>query len=128
MTLREFDGWTPREVHETYDAAGNLTGTVIVTRESAWDDEQRAAAIALTEYDDSICGCGCGQPILEAYSGKQAYKVDSFTCSAGRALDRVRRQKRDDAEKSNRPDGWDDGLHYYVIPVETPADKKPKGA
>lgn len=128
MTLREFDGWTPREIHEQFDPNGRLIGTTIVTREAAWDDEQRAAALALAEYKSTLCSCGCGQPAAQSYGGKQAYRVDTFTCSAGRAIEQVRRQKQEAAERDKRPAGWDDGLHYYVVPVDTPENKKPKGA
>lgn len=59
ISERRFLGWEPTEVHEhEYDDAGRLVRT-IVTRESEWDDAERAKALALTTYEQGICG-GCG--------------------------------------------------------------------
>ena len=108
----------PREVHEHFDAGNNLTGYTVVTRESAWDDDSRGRALRLAEYERSICGCGCGQPLRVARDNTRLFRVDSFVCGAGRALAKVQRDEADQAEKTNRPDGWRDGRHYYVEPVE----------
>lgn len=51
-----------------------------------------------------------------SHNKKQAFKVDKFTCYAGRALAQVRGAEYAKAETEKRPDGWDSGLHFYVIP------------
>lgn len=113
----------PREVHEHFDSDGKRTGHTIVTRESEWDDETRARVLALAEHDAETCGCGCGLPISVAYK-KQPFVVDTFTCFAGRALKQARRQADAKAKTEKRPDGWDDGLHYYVRPVEPEEERR----
>jgi hypothetical protein len=105
-------------VHEHFDANGVLTGTTVVTRESVWDDTSRERALALTAYEAGTCKCGCGQPIERAYDKKQAYTVHHFTCQAGRAIDLVRHREAEEADRLNKPDGWNAGRHYYVEPVE----------
>lgn len=100
-------------MHEHYTAADELTGYTIITRESAWDADSRGRALRLQEHKDSICGCGCGQPIAVAYE-ERPFKVDKFTCYAGRAKAQVERKWREDNE--NSPDGYADGVHHYVIP------------
>lgn len=108
----------PSEVHEHFDADGTLTGTTVVTRESAWDEESRERALALQVYEAGICGCGCNQPVGEAYDPKQPYKVSSFTCNAGRAIAIVRKRDEDEAKRAKKPEGWNAGLHYYAEPVK----------
>lgn len=94
---------------------------MLVTRESEWDDSARDRALALADYEDGLCRCGCGQPMEQAHTPEQAYRVHSYTCQAGRALDIQRRAARDAAKKANGgeevPEGWDDGLHFYATPV-----------
>lgn len=107
----------PAEVHEHYDADGELTGTTIVTRESPWDEESRQRALALNAYENGLCKCGCGRPAAESYNDKQAYRVNSFTCQAGRAIETVRHKEADDAKRAKKPDGWNYGRHYYAEPV-----------
>lgn len=85
----------------------------MVVRESEWDDASRARALALTEYEDGLCLCGCGLPRSIGHK-KQHFKVDSFTCYAGRAVEQVRRLK--EAEHKDSEPGWNDGLHYYAVP------------
>jgi len=106
----------PAEIHEHYDEGDVRTGYTVITRESAWDDETRGRALRLTEYEESVCGCGCGQQVGVAYDKTRAFKVDKFTCYAGRALEQVRAKEHKAAEDTKRPDGWDDGVHYYVVP------------
>lgn len=104
-----------------------MTGTTVVTREPEWDAEARGRALRLSEYEATICRCGCGQPIKLAHDPKQPFLVDHFTCQAGRAIEKVRRTHREEADRANRPDGWDDGRHYYVTPVDQPATPDRKG-
>lgn len=51
-----------------------------------------------------------------AFDKKRAFKVDKATCYAGRALERVRDKDRAEAKAAKKPDGWDAGLHYFVVP------------
>lgn len=101
-------------MHEHFDAAGEKTGHTVVTRESEWDDESRGRALRLIEYEDSLCKCGCNLPIAVAHK-RQAFKVDHFTCYAGRAIEMKRRMDRKEHEKD---DGWADGKHYYAVVPE----------
>jgi hypothetical protein len=107
----------PTEVHEHFDADGVLTGTTVVTRESAWDDTTRQRAIDLYRYENDLCRCGCGRPASESYNPQAVYKVDHFVCSAGRAIEQVRRRDQEQAKKDKKPEGWNDGRHYYAEPV-----------
>lgn len=129
MSPRVFDGWSPAEVHEHFDVDGNLTGRTVVTREPLWDDSDRGRALALGEYEASLCPCGCGQPLDEAADPKRAFSVESFRCQARRALEKIRRADRETAERVKKPDGWDDGLTYYIndsFPID-PAGGPPSG-
>lgn len=59
ISLRRFDGWEPRQVHEhEYDETGRLIRTVVV-RESEWDDDERAWMLGLALREDGECQrCG----------------------------------------------------------------------
>lgn len=114
----------PREVHEHFDADGKLTGTTVVTRESAWDDESRGRALRLAEYEDSLCGCGCGQPVAVSQNKEQAWSVDTYTCGARRAIQKVTRMKAEEAKRLNLPEGHDDGVHYYAVPMDDDRPEK----
>jgi hypothetical protein len=115
----------PREVHETYtlnpkdpDGEPILTGYVVIARESEWDDNSRQRAIALTEYEDSVCRCGCGLPREIAHK-KQAFDVDTVVCYAGRAM----KQLEDiDREKHKDDPAWFYGRHYVAWPAKPPPD------
>ena len=101
----------------------------VVTREPEWDDHSRVRALKLTEYEDGFCSCGCGLPIEVAYDPKQVFVVDDFTCHAGRALEQVKRQRREEAEKRKGAEGAEDGKHLYVRPHDPDRDKplRPRG-
>lgn len=73
--------------------------------------------LALAAYEDTLCRCGCGLPAEVAHS-KGAFVVDTFTCYAGRAIEAKRRMDRDAAKADKKPEGWADGLHYWVRPHE----------
>lgn len=100
-------------MHEHFDADGRLTGTTVITRETEWDDETQARAMALATYEESLCPCGCGLPIAVGHE-KRAFNVETFTCYAGRALAVARRYDEEQATKEKRPEGWRDGMHYIV--------------
>lgn len=113
----------PKEVHEHWavdpDDPENgekhkLTGYTIITRESPWDEDTRARALALTEHEDSLCKCGCGRPAIETLRKDVIYDVRGVRCAAGRAIDH---QRRLDREAHKDDPTWDDGLHYYAEPA-----------
>ncbi len=98
----------------------------MVEREVEWDESTRGRALRLTEWEDGRCSCGCGQPIADAHDPKKPWIVDHFVCYAGRAKEQVVRQHRADAENANKPEGWDDGRHYFLRePTQDELAKKP---
>lgn len=113
VSPRRFDGWEPDEIHEHYDAEGNLTGRTRVIREAEWNDEARGRAIRLAEYEASLCLCGCGLPVEVAHDPNRAFVVHQFRCGARRA---IQIKKRDDAAENKDKTGWDDGLSYFALP------------
>jgi hypothetical protein len=85
VSLRVFDGWSPTETHEHRDAAGNLTGTTIVTREPEFDDRLRAEYLALVGYEDRCCKtCGNFNTIIEDPSARRHVTWDEH---GGRVMD-----------------------------------------
>jgi hypothetical protein len=127
----------PREVHETYsvdpndpDAEPVRTGYVVVVRESEWDDASRDRALELTEYEETLCQCGCGLPMRIAHDPEQAKKlgfmVHEYKCYAAKAVAQHRRKKQEAHKES--PEGWDDGLHYFAVPAKPTDHKKPGGS
>lgn len=113
----------PKEVHEHRDAEGNLTGTTTVVRESPWDDIARGQAYGLFDWDEGICSCGCGLPRAEAHEA-QIFMVETETCYAAKAVETFKRKKREDAERRDLPEGWDDGVHHFArVMTEDEAQK-----
>lgn len=102
--------------------------TVVVTREAEWDATSRGRALRLAEYEGSICGCGCGQPTSIAYDPYRIFMVEELNCYAGRALERVRTAKHDQAEQAGWPKDWDAGKHFYVRPHDPVRDRPPSPA
>lgn len=100
-------------MHEHFDVDGNPTGTTVITRETEWDDDTRARVLEATAYEDMLCRCGCGLPIDQAHV-KQPFLVHDSICYASRALETKRRADAEAAKKAGKPDGWDDGLMYFV--------------
>lgn len=116
----------PREVHETWELDPNdpenrekhrLTGYVVITRESPWDDKSRARALKLTEYEESLCHCGCGLP-REIGHKKQGFKVHEVVCYAGKAVETVKRLHR---EQHKDDTAWFDGRQYVAVPADEAA-------
>lgn len=103
----------PGEVHEYRDPEGVLLGTITVKRESVWDDIARGQALALAEWDEGICGCGCGLPRKDAHTN-QPFAIEEEVCYAAKTVEVHKRKKREDAERRNLPPGWDDGVHYFA--------------
>lgn len=124
-------------MQEFYDAAGERCAAgdawlVVTTREPEWDDSSRGRAMRLGEYEDGFCQCGCGLPLTVARDKTRAFVVDEFTCHAGRALEQIREQKRQQAEAQKLPPQH--GHHLYVRPHDPDRDKplappksKPRG-
>jgi hypothetical protein len=120
----EFEGKVLVEVHEHFDATGKKTGHTVITRESAWDEASRQRALRLTEYEDGLCKCGCGLPISVAHDPATTFAVDRITCRAGKAIKRVSRLDAKHAKDANKPDSWNDGLHYVAIPTQDERGKR----
>ena len=60
VSPRRFYGWEPAEVYTFLDANGQPTtsdkaSTVVVERESEWDDFARSAATGLRQYENTTC-------------------------------------------------------------------------
>lgn len=83
----------------------------------------------MTEWEDGICQCGCNLPITVAYDKTQVFVVDEMTCYAGRAMEQVKRQRREEADKRKGAEGAEDGKHLYVRPHDPDRDKplQPRG-
>lgn len=82
-----------------------------------WDDIAREQAMGLVAYDDAMCGCGCGLPRAVAHDPTTIFGVDEEKCFATRAVESVKRKKRENAEQRKLPEGWDDGVHYFARPM-----------
>lgn len=70
----------------------------MTTRDPAWTEQDRAEALALTDFRASLCPGGCGQPVAESTShwetGPQ-YEAKSTTCRACAELGEAQRGKND---------------------------------
>lgn len=106
-------------MHEHFDAAGNLTGTTVVTRESEWDDSARGRAMQLAEHE-RMTDRQTGLPIEQAYDPDQTWRVNYTTNFASRAIERVRKDHADLPEHKDKPN-WAAGRTYYAEPVDLPA-------
>jgi len=66
MSEKRLLGWEPTEVHEhEYDAGGKLVRT-IVTRETEWDDLERAKFEGLSIYESRLCECGLHESVAQS--------------------------------------------------------------
>ncbi len=82
---------------------------------------------ALDEWESSLCACGCGQPIAEATDKSRAFNVERHTCYARRALQITKRRDAAMAEQQKRPEGWDDGLSYFIDDSFVPEPREEAG-
>lgn len=106
-------GWTPTEVHTPQP-----DGTVVVTRDSPWDDDEREVQFS---YDAAICpSCGnlrsvCSDPATPWYPQRSI-------CYASAALDVVQRR----LALGHKTPGWEphetDGANVYVSRVDVNPD------
>lgn len=90
---------------------------VIVEREPEWDEPSRARAMALLEYEEGTCPCGCGQQMSVSHRPDTVFLVDTWKCTAGAAIEQQRRKAEAAAKESGKGDGWDDGMHFYARPA-----------
>lgn len=67
-------------------------------REPRWTAQDRAEALALTEYRAGLCPNGCGQPLAEStahYTAGPQYDARSTTCRACAAREETKRAMSD---------------------------------
>lgn len=60
----------------------------------------------------------CGLQLSVCRDPKGSFLVDTATCYADRALQRVKRKRAERAEKTRRPEGADDGVFLTVASHE----------
>jgi hypothetical protein len=61
----------------------------IATREPEWTDQDRVEMLALAEYRNLLCGCGCGhlhEDTTSHYDTGPEFVVRRITCRARAAL------------------------------------------
>lgn len=73
ISLRTFEGWTPAEIHTIERDADGRVERIIVTRESEWDDEQRAWILGLAEREAAECR-RCGGDLHETLDYQWSWK------------------------------------------------------
>lgn len=89
----------------------------MVTTESEWDDATRERALALTAYEDGLCGCGCGRPYSESSKHARGYMVHRVTCYARKAIDDLKAQDAA-AHENDGDDRWSRGVRYIAVPAD----------
>lgn len=113
-------GWEPAERHEHYDAAGNFTGSTVVTRESEWDSGERARLLALKLHDRQVCRCGFHESVIDQDLGVMP---GVRVCPVCAGVDQFKRKVAADNETADKPLGKDpapttpragDGQHLMV--------------
>ncbi len=98
MSLKRFEGWTPVTRYE-YDDAGRLISS---TTESEWDEEQQSWMLALTEYRDSLCPCGCGHQVRDTTADETS--VEFRVLPPARCLARDALSMAQQAHNRERPE------------------------
>lgn len=93
MTVKELYGWTPTEVHTPQP-----DGSVVVTRDSPWDDEERELQYGL---DELICG-QCGQLRSICSDPNVSWYPQRATCYASATTELVKRRVQE-RHKKNEP-------------------------
>lgn len=67
-----------------YDDSGLLVRSV-TSRESRWTEQDRAEVLALADYRDGLCPCGCGHQMAETLSHEEKgpqFIADRVVCRA----------------------------------------------
>lgn len=64
-------------------------------------------------------------PMSIAHDPNSLFFADDFVCYAGKFVAQVERKTRAAAEVAKKPDGWDDGMHWWVAEYD-PKRHKPK--
>lgn len=112
-------GWEPEERHEHYDAEGNLTGYTVVTRDSEFEDADRAELLAYLAYQRGICDCGIHESLKDP---SNFFTFEYRTCPICKGLaqegrkqaeqdGRVAEQLKDAPPATSRPS---DGRRMFV--------------
>ena len=125
MSEKRLLGWEPSEVHtHEYDDAGRMVRTV-VTRESEWDDVERAKMQGLADYEAHICDCGLPESVADEDPDLDLhFRVCPVCAGVAKAL-RVQAAAdrevvgKDPAPEVVRPD---DGRHISLEPKSKPAN------
>jgi hypothetical protein len=95
-----------------------LTGWSITETEPEWDDQSRAEAVALVQFE-GMTHHPCGQPLDIALSTAHGMRVHSETCQACRAMYIVReRYHEEHKDKDGKSDA--DRRVWWVEPIPLP--------
>ena len=86
----------------------------------------QARALGLADHETGLCPCGCGNPIAVASDPSQPFRIESYVCRAKKAVKQVDRMNA--AKNKDAPEGWDDGLTYYAVPVDDDRPPEQRGA
>jgi hypothetical protein len=111
VSERRFGGWEPTTFYER-DAAGRIVSS---TPEAEWTPEQQGWALALAEYEASLCE-GCGHDLAETLSTEaEDWKVlPPLRCAACTrlAMDITERSKGNEKRTGG---GYLSALRYLVV-------------
>ena len=127
VSPRRLLGWEPEKRHEHYDAAGNLTGYTLVTRDAEFEDGDLERLLALRRYQAEVCDCGIHES--QTADKSNVFTFDKRTCPVCKGLAQYQRilaaedrsaedQVKDAPPATPRPS---DGRRLYVrqlSPVE----------
>jgi hypothetical protein len=81
----------------------------VTTRDPDWLDQDRTEALAMLEYEASLCPNGCGQPLGESTTDEEhgpLYDVKRQTCRACAAALEARRESDDGGKGDNSARIW----------------------
>lgn len=94
MPIDVFDGEATEELHEHYDAAGEFTGSTVVTR-PGWSEVARAWALGLALREDAQCprGHDLTESLDEQWKWEPQLPYVCFACVAHEAA--VKRHEKD---------------------------------
>lgn len=103
-----FEGRELVEVTEyEYDEDGHVARST-TTRESAWNEQDRTELLALMEYEQSLCPCGCGHLYEDTTSNWEIgpeFVVTRKTCRARAAMN-VEQRLAADRKADTSADLW----------------------